>query len=685
MHINRPSYLLAGLLLLAVALPALAADVQSANKGSKGVSGAAATLDMGEIKLNSALGEPLNAQIELVASGKVEKDSLSARLASPELFESMGISYPGKLPNLEFRIETRTNGESLIKVTSAEPVNEPVINLLVQLNGSSGRLIREYTLLPQKTADASSVSQTEMAPDQTPPEIGNTAPFRIERFLVKGNTLLDVGLVERLLAPYKGESRGYSDIQRALEALEGAYRSAGYSAVHVNTPEQDVTDGIVTFQVVESMVGKVILGGNEFYDKTNIRNALPALAEGYTPNARELSENLRLANENLTRQIEVVLALGDEENTVDAQVNVKDSSPRKIFLTLDNTGNQSTGMYRTGVGLQHNNLFNRDQAATLNYITSPNHTKDVTQLSASYRIPFYSIGDSVDLIAAYSDTNAGTTTTVAGPLTFSGKGHIYSAHYNRYLPRKGEYAAKVIGGIDYRAYLNTCLINGADVCGGSGKDVTVHPISVTYNGTLTKPSHVADYSASVARNIPGGTRGGSADFSAVRPSPTGGAGAKANYTLLRLNGSVAGNMPRGWQYRLAGNTQYTRDALIPGESFGLVGANAVRGFIERELNSDKGYVLNAEIYTPDLASKGNLQNASFRLLGFIDHASGWNEPLAGESTSRTSVGSAGAGLRFTYGKNLTAKLDVARVTHAGASITTKVGDKRGHIGLMATW
>lgn len=156
--------------------------------------------------------------------------------------------------------------------------------------------------------------------DATATDDNGNALIRIDRFLIKGNTLLNPALLERLVEPYKGRNRSYTDIQLALEAIEGAYRNAGYSAVHVVTPEQEITDGTITLQVVETVIGKVILKGNKYYDKKNIRNALPALSEGSTPNARALSRNIRLANENPTRQIDVVLAVGDEDSTVDANV-----------------------------------------------------------------------------------------------------------------------------------------------------------------------------------------------------------------------------------------------------------------------------------------------------------------------------------------------------------------------------
>ena len=111
------------------------------------LSGTAAAVGMGGINVTSALGEPLNAEIELADVGKADKNRLSARLASPEAFKGAGLDYSGTMPKLKFQIETRANGETYIKLTSALPVNDPFVNLLVELTWSSGRLLREYTFL----------------------------------------------------------------------------------------------------------------------------------------------------------------------------------------------------------------------------------------------------------------------------------------------------------------------------------------------------------------------------------------------------------------------------------------------------------------------------------------------------------------------------------------------------------
>ncbi len=102
---------------------------------------------LGGINVTSALGQPLKAEIELVSIDKTHKSNLRAKLASAETYKSAGIDYPYSIPKLKFQIEERANGDSYIKVTSAQPVNEPFVSLLIELTWSAGKLLREYTFL----------------------------------------------------------------------------------------------------------------------------------------------------------------------------------------------------------------------------------------------------------------------------------------------------------------------------------------------------------------------------------------------------------------------------------------------------------------------------------------------------------------------------------------------------------
>ncbi len=108
---------------------------------------AADAAGLGRLTVQSALGQPLQAEVEVTALGREEIGSLNARLASPEAFRQAGLEYNPALSGLRFAIEQRPGGGAIVRVTSAQPVNEPFVDLLVELNWASGRFVREYTFL----------------------------------------------------------------------------------------------------------------------------------------------------------------------------------------------------------------------------------------------------------------------------------------------------------------------------------------------------------------------------------------------------------------------------------------------------------------------------------------------------------------------------------------------------------
>jgi pilus assembly protein FimV len=104
-------------------------------------------LGLGEIRLNSALNEPLSAEIDLVAATPDEVGALQAQLASPEVFQRYGLDRPAYLSSIEFRVGRGQDGRSVLLVRSREAISEPFLSFLVDVNWSRGRLLREYTVL----------------------------------------------------------------------------------------------------------------------------------------------------------------------------------------------------------------------------------------------------------------------------------------------------------------------------------------------------------------------------------------------------------------------------------------------------------------------------------------------------------------------------------------------------------
>ena len=102
---------------------------------------------LGKLSVTSALGQPLAAEIELLAADKAELDCLSASLASDQAFRDARVEFAPVLSSLRFAVEKKPNGKAVLKVTSSRPVNDPFIDMLIELSWASGRLVREYTML----------------------------------------------------------------------------------------------------------------------------------------------------------------------------------------------------------------------------------------------------------------------------------------------------------------------------------------------------------------------------------------------------------------------------------------------------------------------------------------------------------------------------------------------------------
>ena len=110
------------------------------------LSSSAYAAGLGKLTVMSGLGQPLNAEIELTSVSAEEAKSLVARLAPADAFRVANIEFNPALLSLRFAVEQR-GSRQFIKITSSQPVNEPFVDMLLELSWSSGKLVREYTFL----------------------------------------------------------------------------------------------------------------------------------------------------------------------------------------------------------------------------------------------------------------------------------------------------------------------------------------------------------------------------------------------------------------------------------------------------------------------------------------------------------------------------------------------------------
>jgi pilus assembly protein FimV len=124
------------------------------------LSSAAWAIGLGDINLESALNEPLRAEIELLSATPEELGSLSVTLASPETFERYDLDRPFYLQDIEFNVVGEADS-AVVQIRSRAAITEPFLTFLVEATWSSGRLLREYTvLLDPPTFSPPAVQQT---------------------------------------------------------------------------------------------------------------------------------------------------------------------------------------------------------------------------------------------------------------------------------------------------------------------------------------------------------------------------------------------------------------------------------------------------------------------------------------------------------------------------------------------
>src|SRR5262249_2169282 len=357
----------------------------------------------------------------------------------------------------------------------------------------------------------------------------------------------------------------------------------------------------------------------------------PSLKEGASPNTRALGKDAQLVNENPAKQVSVALQAADDPGQVDATVRVTDEKPGRISAYVDNTGTPSTGNFRVGVGYQHANVFNSDNVLNVQAITSPGHVSDVKIFGAGYRIPIYTWGGVVDLLAGYSNVNSGT---VQGLFNVSGSGNVYGLRYTQLLGRYDIYDHRLSLGFDYRAYKNDVTLES------TGEplvpNITVRPVTLAYTGRFSTVGQDLAFNLAYSHNIEGGQNGTQADFDAQRP------GAQAKYSAVRESVTYSKVLPSDFIFRALANAQQTKDLLIPGEQFGMGGVDSVRGYYEREVANDTGWRASLELYSPDFTAKtGGAWRT--RMLVFADAARGRdNAPPRGPDNK---LGSFGLGAR----------------------------------------
>ena len=128
-------------------------------------------LALGRITVQSALGEPLRAEIDLPQITPAEADTLRATTASPEVFRAQGMEFNPAVNNLRMQLQRRPDGTAVLRLSSDRPVNDPFVDLVLNATWGSGHIVRSYTMLFDPPALRRAAPAVTAAPQVSAPMV----------------------------------------------------------------------------------------------------------------------------------------------------------------------------------------------------------------------------------------------------------------------------------------------------------------------------------------------------------------------------------------------------------------------------------------------------------------------------------------------------------------------------------
>ena len=499
-----------------------------------------------------------------------------------------------------------------------------------------------------------------------------TAPakpvFAIRGFDIGGDNPLSGADTTRVLAPYLRADGSIETLQAASTALEAALKERGFALHRVVLPPQDVGE-TVKLTIVKFVIGKVSVEGLQRFDEANIRASLPELREGEAPNFKTLAVQTTIANESQGKQVQVVLKEATEADQIDARVVVTESKPWNFAVSLANTGSKATGHDRLTFSGSHSNVLDLDHQFTGAYTTSIERSSDVQQLGLNYRIPLYRLGGVVGASFTHSEVVGSF-----GTFNSTGAGQTMGLNYSHYLPPEGGYRGTLTVGLDDKRF-DITKISGVPIPTQMRR--RSRPLSLGYGARVESNSASWGYNTELIANLSGGSGNNLAAYRSEDPRIT-----RASFKAVRANANYLTSFAAGWLWSVRTQLQYSPNALISGEQFGLGGATSIRGTGERPISGDRGISGTLEINTPEL-------QPGLRLMGFVD--AGWlgNNNTAGSTKPPSDqLASVGLGLRYNSGA-VGLSAEWGRVVSGSVLANTlnstapKAGDNRFHVNLTA--
>jgi len=216
-----------------------------------------------------------------------------------------------------------------------------------------------------------------------------SAPFRVNRIEISGNTTFDTATLHALVADAEGKDIGLSQLGEVVGRITDYYRDHGFPLARAVIPAQSIRDGLVRVMVIEARFGKVTVENHSRASDALLQQTLATLQAGQSVSQAQLDHALLLVSDIPGVNATSVLKPGDTTGTSDLLVQANPGAPFAAGVTVDNTGNRYTGRTRLGGNVSIIDPLRHGDVLTVSALTSGS---DMNYGSLSYETLLNGLG-----------------------------------------------------------------------------------------------------------------------------------------------------------------------------------------------------------------------------------------------------------------------------------------------------
>ena len=420
------------------------------------------------------------------------------------------------------------------------------------------------------------------------------------------------------------------------------YTQLGRPFIIVTIPEQDVTNGVLHIDILESRIGKVTITSNRSRNMVRYKKSL-RLKEGAPLQSDVLVSDLEWINRSPFQTAMASYSPGNENGTTDVNIHIEKKRPFRMYAGTDNTGFKETGYERMFLGFVWGNMFNLNHILSYQFTTSSNWDQYQSHM-AFYTIPL-TWKHEVRFLGGYSHVHV---SHLDHPFSTTGNSAQISTRYEIPLPPFFDAVHSLCFGIDYKNTNNNLSFGGVRI---SKQYVNLFQFVFEYKLQKNWPNRECLFDIEGILS-PGALLPNMNNhrFSNLRP------GARNQYFYVRGLFEQAYFFSGGEKIKFTCKGQLSTQFLIPSEQFGLGGLYSVRGYQERVINADNAVFLSLEGFCRPLHLLKKSKDMLY-FLAFVDYGLGGGQLfLPDQQVATSSLLGVGPGLHYNIGNWLKARV-----------------------------